>query len=786
MEANMLQQLILKDAINLLELNYRKILKVNLVTKKHLDIYLYASEKNVESGYADDIDIWLKEFADSGMVFEEDIFDYQRQTDLDLLRRTFKSSNAPHIVRYRRRVGDKYHWVHMIISKSPDYTDEDPWVMLYIQDIDKEITQDGHINHCILECMNIANNTKETNFDESIDSLLTKLTEFYSADETRIIHEDNGYKNDMRFVLASETHFFGYLEVINAKVNLDSLILLKFVSYLLILILTSKEEKKQQKAMEEQLNIISSLSKTYFVVYQVNLINKTAKRISAPEYVSKLLDRANTIEEVFDMMVNNLVVPEYRDGIREFNNVEVWKRELKTKNSISLEFLGPNKGWARAYVIASKHDENGELIEAIYTVSQINDEKEREEKLNQATLKALNDAEKASRAKTEFLSNMSHDIRTPMNAVIGYTNLALANMYENPDNTKVREYLEKIAASSRHLLSLINSILDMGRIESGKVQINENICNLPEFVEELKNIVFGDVNLKNQSITFDVSGIKDNDVICDSLRLNQVLINLIGNAIKFTREDGNISLTVTQEKTHNKSKKNAMYKIVVKDDGIGMSEEFLEHVFEPFERERTSTVSGIQGTGLGMSITKNIVELLGGTIEVKSKKGEGSEFTIMLPLQLSEKSSTDNEDKNVLQTGKKEVSLEGLRVLLVDDNEINRDIATEILEEEGLLVEEACDGKEAVNTLIDKGAKYYDLVLMDVQMPVMNGYEATREIRNMKDEEIRSIPVIAMTANAFEEDKIQAYNAGMDGHVTKPIDIELLFETIREVLDEKV
>lgn len=784
MEARMLQELILKDAINLLELNYRKILKVNLATKRHLDIYLFASEKNIESGYAEDIDVWLKEFADSGMVFEEDMFDYRRQTDIDFLRRNFKSSNAPFVIRYRRKVDDKFHWVHMIISKSPDYTDDDPWVMLYIQDIDKEITQDRLVNHYILECMNTANNVNDSNFDDTINTLISKLTEFYNSDETHITEKAGEYKNDMRFVLATDTYFFGYLEVINAKNNLDSLLLLKFVSYLLILLLTNKEEKRQQKEMEEQLNIISSLSKTYFVVYHVNLIENNVKRISAPDYVAAILDKSNSIEEVFEKMVENLVVPEYRDSIREFNNIEVWKKELKSKNSISLEFLGPNKGWARVYVIASKRDENGEIIEVEYTVSQINDEKAREAKLNQATIDALNDAEKASRAKTEFLSNMSHDIRTPMNAIIGYTNLALANIYDDSRDDKVKEYLEKIAASSRHLLSLINSILDMGRIESGKVQINENVCNWIEFVEELKNIVFGDINLKNQSLKFDVSGIKDADVICDSLRLNQVLINLIGNAIKFTREDGNISLTITQEKTLNKSKKNAMYKIVVKDDGIGMSEEFLEHVFEPFERERTSTVSGIQGTGLGMSITKNIVEILGGTIEVKSKKGEGSEFTIMLPLKLSGK---ENAKESVLVPSREEmVSLEGLRVLLVDDNDINRDIATEILEEEGLLVEEACNGKEAVDTLVDRGPKYFDVVLMDVQMPVMNGYDATRQIRNIKNKDLRDIPVIAMTANAFEEDKIEAFNAGMDGHVTKPIDVELLFETIREVLDEKV
>lgn len=388
-------------------------------------------------------------------------------------------------------------------------------------------------------------------------------------------------------------------------------------------------------------------------------------------------------------------------------------------------------------------------------------------------------AENAERAKTRFLSNMSHDIRTPMNAIIGFTTLASSNA---DDPAKVRDYLSKILSSGNHLLSLINEILDMSRIESGKVEIKETECSLTEIVNDIDNIIANQAAAKQIDFHTDISEVQDRDICCDKLHLNQVLLNLLSNAVKFTPEGGTVSLVIKQNQ--GVSDGFAAYEISVKDTGIGMSPEFAKHVFEPFERESTSTVSGIQGTGLGMSIAKSIVDMMGGTIDVFSEQGKGTEYVLMLDFRVQppkeQSGGTENGSEDTSEVLSVNVSdLKGKRILLVEDNELNREIATEILSEAGFLVEPACDGTEAVGIMQKIQPGYFDLILMDVQMPKMNGYEATKAIREIENKEISDIPIIAMTANAFEEDKELALQSGMNDHLAKPIDIGKFFEVIR-------
>lgn len=521
---------------------------------------------------------------------------------------------------------------------------------------------------------------------------------------------------------------------------------------------------------------------------------------------------------------------------------------------------------------------------------------------------ALARAEAANRAKTTFLSNMSHDIRTPMNAIIGFTTLATTHA---GNRELVQDYLGKIMTASNHLLNLINDILDMSRIESGKMQLEEVECSLSEIMHGLRNILQADMKAKRLNFYIDTVDVFNEHVICDKLRLNQVLLNLLGNAVKFTEPGGSISLRISQKpadmKTYGK------YEFRVKDTGIGMSEEFLEHIFEAFERERTSTVSGIQGTGLGMPITKNIVEMMGGTITVKSKKGEGSEFIVELPMKklttdeveikveelqgvhalvvdddfntcdsvsnmliqigmraewtmsgreaiLRTRQAIERNDEyrayvidwlvpdmngieitrqirkeagadapiiiltaydwadieeeakeagvtafcskplflsdlrrcllNILYPKKQEKGerfssdkIKGQRLLLVDDIDLNREIACEILGAEGLVVEEAENGEIAIERLKEKGAGYYSLVLMDIQMPVMDGYTAAKAIRALEDKELAGIPIIAMTADAFEDDRKKALAAGMNAHVSKPIEVDKLFAVLEKILN---
>ena len=396
-------------------------------------------------------------------------------------------------------------------------------------------------------------------------------------------------------------------------------------------------------------------------------------------------------------------------------------------------------------------------------------------KANEALSAAVHAAETANRAKSTFLSNMSHDIRTPMNAIIGFTTLAVSNIDQKD---KVRDYLTKILASSNHLLSLINDVLDMSRIESGRIHLEESETNLSEVLHDLKTIISGQIHAKQLELYMDAMDVTDEDVYCDKTRLNQVMLNLLSNAIKFTPAGGTVSVRLRQ--LPGTRVETANYEIRVKDTGIGMSPEFAAKIFEPFERERTSTVSKIQGTGLGMAITKNIVEMMGGTIEVKTEKEKGTEFILVLPMRIGAAKPQQPESDSLLPAASED--FRGKHILLVEDNELNREIAVEILSEYGFVVDTAENGAIGVEKIATAAPATYDLVLMDVQMPVMNGYEATRQIRALGDPLRANTLILAMTANAFDEDRRNALAAGMNGFLSKPIIIEELVHTLQKML----
>ncbi|MDO4178916.1 MAG: transporter substrate-binding domain-containing protein [Phascolarctobacterium sp.] len=393
---------------------------------------------------------------------------------------------------------------------------------------------------------------------------------------------------------------------------------------------------------------------------------------------------------------------------------------------------------------------------------------------------ALEDAEQANKAKTVFLNNMSHDIRTPMNAIIGFTALAVSHL----DNKgQVKDYLGKIQTSSNYLLSLINDVLDMSRIESGKVTIVEGPVHLATITQDLQNFVQADITSKHIDFKIDTEQVVNKDFICDHLRLNQVLLNILSNAVKFTKPGGKITLRVLE--LDGAPDGLATYEFHIKDTGIGISEEFQKHIFESFTREETATVSGIQGSGLGMAITKRIVDMMDGTIEVESEQGKGTEFIVTFTFKIADKDAQFEEAHQMLTEESLDSTKEqasGKRILLVEDNELNQEIAISILTEFGFDVEVANDGSVAVQKLSEANPEYYDFILMDIQMPIMNGYEATRTIRRMKNRDKANIPILAMTADAFEEDKQKALAAGMNGHIAKPIDPEELLKSIKEFL----
>lgn len=448
-------------------------------------------------------------------------------------------------------------------------------------------------------------------------------------------------------------------------------------------------------------------------------------------------------------------------------------------------------------------DGAGKVTDLIGVFVNINDtylkeERQRDlEKTQQFLKETLAQANSANQAKTTFLNSMSHDIRTPMNAIIGFSSLASKHI---DDKAKVQDYLEKIRSSSEHLLSLINDVLDMSRIESGKVVINEQEEDLVKMIRSIKDIVQNDIERKNMTLHIDMIDITNEKVVCDRLRLSQVLINILSNAIKYTAAGGSVEFKTTQLNAGRDGY--GRYEFCIKDNGIGMSEEFQKDLFKAFTRERTATVSGIEGTGLGMAITRNLVDMMGGHIECYSQEGEGTEFVVTFELKIcpKEDEKVKMESAEVLHSkseaeyangtagfekGQDNLSaIIGKRVLLVEDNALNREIAADILEEEGLVVETAENGQIACDMLDEAKSGYYDIVLMDVQMPIMNGYKATRRIRGHKNADIANIPILAMTANAFEEDKKEAIGAGMNGHIAKPINPDKMLDSIIMCLTE--
>ena len=617
-------------------------------------------------------------------------------------------------------------------------------------------------------------------------------------------------------------------------------------------------------------------------------------------------DFPNRLESWSDLLHEDdkaWAVQEFWDTVRDYSDEKNYNVEYR--------LLTRKAGW-RWFHAAGRlsRREDGSPITFVGLFVDIDDEKRLEAQLERQNIDlqdALAAAQHANKAKTTFLNNMSHDIRTPMNAIIGFTSLAAAHI----DNTEqVQDYLSKITTSSNHLLSLINDVLDMSRIESGKVKIEEKETSLPEIMHDLRTIVQADISSKQLEFYIDTADVVNENVMCDSLRLNQILLNLLSNAMKFTEPGGIVSVRIIQKENIHEGY--ASYDFQVKDTGIGMSQEFLEHVFEPFERERTSTVSGVQGTGLGMAITKYIVDMMGGTISVVSEEGKGTTFTVSLQFEtcsgsvrqeeipqlkglralvadddfntcssvtkmlstigmrpdwttsgkeavlrvklareqndeyaafiidwlmpdmngievvrrirgiigddtpiiiLTAYDWTDIEEearnagvtafcskpiflselRGILESpyttpemeaaeAEEELAFEGKKLLLVEDNELNQEIAVEILKESGFVIDVAEDGAVAVEKMKTAVCGQYDLILMDIQMPIMNGYEATRRIREIEEPEIANIPIIAMTANAFDEDRRAALDAGMNGHIAKPIDIPKLLELLKDVL----
>ncbi len=667
----------------------------------------------------------------------------------------------------------------------------------------------------------------------------------------------------------------------------------------------AEKEALIRKEQDEKNELIQAIATLYTTIFNVWIPSHRYEILTSVSLMGQVAKKEGVFDEAKESILKAFIAEDMKKEMSEFLNLDDLSQRLEKTNTVILEYRDPKGKWFEGRFIVKKRDEEGKAIEALYVAREVTAEKEQEMRQEAALRDALLLAQHASRAKTTFLNSMSHDIRTPMNAIIGFTALAETHL----DNKEaVSEYLGKIHTSSAHLLSLINEILDMSRIESGVVKLDEAPVHLPDVLHDLRTMIQGQVSAKSQHLYVDTMDVVHEDVYTDKLRLNQVLLNIVGNAIKYTGVGGDVFIKVAERPSSAKGR--AEFEFSVKDNGIGMSPEFKERVFEAFARERSSTVSGIQGTGLGMSITKNIVDLMGGEIKVESELGKGSEFTVKVsfrlaeaqtsrepieeligaralvvdddvfacqsvakllrdikmrpdwatsgreaiarakeaseikdefkvyivdylmpdlngiatireirkvigeeplmiiltaydwseveeeakeagvtafvskPIFLSELRAVLSKEETIAEEEEEEAELhcEGKRVLLVEDNDLNREIATSLLVEMGFEVDLAKDGIEAINAIARAEEGRYSLIFMDIQMPRMDGYTATREIRTFKNNAKANIPIFAMTANAFEEDKQKAFEAGMNGHIAKPIDAKAIEKAIAPFL----
>ncbi len=650
-----------------------------------------------------------------------------------------------------------------------------------------DVTDDTYISYC-----ENRRNINKFPYSDSIDTIITKMVRFIPSkterDDTIKTFSRNSlkeaYKNG-NIQLEKNIHLtFGKGILNNIKITARLMINpsnghLECVLYSKDISNEMSQKHRYEVYMKEQLNIFNALGKDYLNIFLINAQTGKAKILKLDGYVTAGLDKTKDISypyyDTCRQYVNDRVHPDDKESM--LNAMKLSKViDVLSKKS---EYVGTYKILVDNNIHYYRYkyihlDDMNHIIAAFQCIDEIIEN----EKIQQNKLaKALVAAEAASRAKTNFLNNISHDIRTPLNAIIGFT--ALAKLHLN-DKDAVEKYLSKITVLGNHLLLLINDVLDMSHIESGKTEIKTAPMQLKQFWESIKTITQPDIESKNLKFIFDIKSIKHNNIIADKVKLNQIIINILSNAIKYTPCGGIIHMFVYEESCAEKGF--AKYKIKISDNGIGMSEEFQKHIYEAFSREHTSTNTGIQGTGLGMAIAKKLIDMMGGKIELKSRLNKGSEFTIYMTFKISSSapSDADNADATTLFSNKTPSNVK--HILLAEDNMLNQEIAVEILKEAGFEIDTANDGISAVEKIKSSPAGTYDIVLMDIQMPNMDGYEATKQIRNLSNNKINNIPIFALTANAFESDKQKALDCGMNGFISKPIDIPKLIKTINDVV----
>ena len=546
----------------------------------------------------------------------------------------------------------------------------------------------------------------------------------------------------------------------------------------------TERKKRQMEEKEEQLqeqlrrlDMIEGLSIDYESIFYADL---DLDRIQAYRVSSRFGTRFPNNYAVcqfhgFDSdYIRTWVCPEDQSIVRQATNPEYIRGRLSKCRSFHVNYRIMQEGKIKYLQLRIVNVDNDlHVSQIVMGYRSVDDEIIYEMEQNKLLEDALEQAKSSNIAKNTFLSNMSHDIRTPMSAIVGFAALAKKHL---DDKEKVHNYLDMIETSSDHLLHLINDVLEISSFESGRIYIEENECNLLDIAQDIQSSILPRAAAKSIALSLNISDLKHYTVYSDEQKLTQIILRLARNAVKYTEPGGKINITVRElEETE---KHHAIYQFIIEDNGIGISESFLEHIFEPFERQKNTTLSGVYGTGLGLTITKNIVDMMGGKIEVRSATGKGSIFTVTLNLRIQ-----DLQFEPLRQKEPQTIHLpERRRILLVEDNEINLEIEVELLQDVGFFVDTATDGSIAVEKVKNSRPGDYALILMDIQMPVMDGYDATIAIRQLENPALANIPIIALSANTLDDDRKKSMESGMNAHLSKPVNMPQLMELIGKIL----